>query len=582
MLFQFSIVGRDLANNYDENIHMTDTELSSADVVNAQSLGKAAQTVLYIGSEDDASCDIVRQWCDYTRRNFVQYNSLDEYTPLGGGGKALLLCLSGKSVTTSGQVDALSAMVQDGQDVLLCDMPDTAMLRQLPILRALLGIRSIESESVELIGIHLFSGFLLGDEVIYSMEEESENHNKEIHLFAPWYTRLSGTKSYMAGMLADEDVENEDRPSLIWRNSYGKGRVFVINGPYMQDETGLGILSAALHEMQEYTLYPVVNAQNLSVANFPILALENTNELMDIYARDMHHLQSNLMWPDMILSAGRGRYKLTSFLSPRYNYNEQADLQTGTLIFYLKQFREQSAEAGLSLDYMPGTTLQDKLNEDQVFFDSSDSKFPYSAAYIGSTDKEAFEATQPQGILENIRTITGTWDNTDILSYCTDTITAQKATADGFEHTYQQDLRVRAIETALGYSNILLDMKRIAWPEEDDFHWEVLSEIYSSNINTHWRPFYDFEKTTLTESDERVRSFFALDYAEKRKKNTISVEIKNDGESWFLLRTHAEKIKSITGGDYTKVENDVYLIHATEKSVQIELEQWQKKRYYVQ
>lgn len=585
MLFQFSIVGRDLANNYDENIHMTDTKLTRADVIDAQSLGKNAQTVLYIGSESDAACRVVREWCGYTKRNFVRYNSLEEYAPANDSkSRPLLICITTKAVATVDQIGKLINMVREGQDVLFCDVPDSNMLTQLPGFRDLLGIRRVASESVELTGIHLYPGFLLGGEVIYSMEEEAEKFNQEIHLSAAWYLRLSGTKCYMAGLLADESIDNEDLPALIWRNSYDLGRVFVVNGPYMQDTTGLGILSAILHELQDYTLYPVVNAQNLSVANFPILASENTDELMDIYARDMYHLQSNLMWPDMILSAGRGGYKLTSFLTPRFNYSERADLKTDTLIFYLKQFREQSAEAGLSMDYQPGITLQDKLAEDQAFFDSSDSKFPYSAAYVEEADKEFFAASKPQGILENLRTITGEWDDTDILSYCNDNVTAQGVTADGFDHTYLQDLRVRAIETALGYCNILLDMKKIAWPEEDEPHWEVLSEIYSSNINTHWKPFYDFDKTTLTESDERVRSFFALDYADKRKDSTVTVEIKNDGEgeNWFLLRTHAEDIKSITGGDYSKVEEDVYLIHATEKSVQIELEQWQKKRYFLQ
>ena len=60
------------------------------------------------------------------------------------------------------------------------------------------------------------------------------------------------------------------------------------------------------------------------------------------------------------------------------------------------------------------------------------------------------------------------------------------------------------------------------------------------------------------------------------------VEVVNGGdEHWFILRTHAEKIRDITGGDYVEIEEDVYLIHAEEKNLQIELEPWENKQFFL-
>lgn len=581
ILFQFSLLIQDFTNQYDVNIYLTETELTRASEWSEHLAGDSTQTVLYIGSGDDAEARIIRQWCGYAKRRFEQCDSLDDYARPDDGGP-VLLCLTGKAVTTTRQADALSDMVQAGQNVLFCDVPGAVRLTRLQELQTLLGIREVAQEQVELTGIKLFPGFFLGGEVIYSMEDEEEKTGRESSLSAPWYLRLSGTKVYMVGMLEDEEIENEDLPPLIWRNSHGSGRVFAVNGPYMRDETGLGILSAVLYELQDYELYPVVNAQNLSVANFPDFALENTEAMTELYSRDMRRLQMDLMWPNLITAANKGKYQMTCFLAPRLDYSTKDSRQADDLTFYLQQFRERSAEAGLSMDYLPDGSLEKKLTEDQAFFDSSSSTYSYSAAYVGSGEREAFLSADPQGILQNIRTVTGVWDDADLLFYCTDTTVAQGVTADGFTHPYLQDLRVRAIETALAYSNILLDMKRVSWPEEDDPHWEILSESFSSNINTYWNPFADFEKTTLTESDEKVRAFLATDYRDARQEDAITLEItSSDSSQWFLLRTHAETVSSLTGGDYVEIEEDVYLIHALEKTLQIGLKARQNSQYYL-
>ena len=581
ILFQFSVLSRDFVNDYDENVFLTEMKLTGESAWNEQSANDTTQTVVYIGSENDAPARIIRQWCRYTKRCFAQCDSLENYVRPENG-NTVLLCLTRETVTSTAQADALSSMVQEGQNVLFCDMPEAENLTWMSSLRNLLGIKKIVQDEVELTGIKLFPGFLLGGEVIYSVEEEEEKLDQEIHISAPWYKRTSGTKSYMIGMLEDEDVENEDLPSLIWRNSHGKGRVFVVNGPYMQDETGLGVLSAIMYELKDYDIYPVVNAQSLSVASFPDFALENTENMTKIYERNMKQLQMNLLWPGIIASANKGNYNMTCFFAPQLDYTTTSDLLTDDLTFYLKQFREQNAEAGLSFDHLAGVSLEDKLIADQAFFNASNNAYSYGSAYVGSDEKDAFLTMKPLGITKNIRTITGVWEDEDVLSYCTDNIVAQGVTANGFTHPYQQDLRIRAIETSLAYSNILLDMKRISWPEEDDPHWEILSERFSSNINTYWNKFTVFDKTTLLESDERTRAFFALDYNDIRTEDTVTLGItRGVGDHWFILRTHDESIEDIVGGDYVEIEKDVYLIHTAEKNLQIELKERQNKQYYL-
>lgn len=580
ILFQFSILSRDVLNNYNDNVYAEETNLTRAEAWSEQSASDATETVVYIGGKDDAAAKIIRQWCGYSKRLFAQFDLIDDYFQQEVKNPTLI-CLDGEAVTDALQINDLRAMVRNGQNVLFCNIPQTQLITHNLLLMELLGIRQVAEEQTELTGIHLFPGFLLGGEAIYTVKEEEEKLNSEVRMSAPWFLRLSGTKCYMAGTLEDDAVENEDLPPLIWRNSFGLGRVFVVNGPYMQDETGLGILSAITYELRDYVLYPAVNAQNLSVANFPVFAEENTDELTKIYARDLSDIQSSLMWPGLILAANRENYRMTCFLTPQLDYSAKNKSKPDQLTFYLKQFREQNTEAGLSLDHLPGIDLADKLTEDQSFFDSSYVDYPYNIAYVGSKEKEDFLAAGQQGVLKNIHSVTGVWNDADLLSYCTDTILAQGITANGFTHSYLQDLKVRGIQTAIGYSNILLDMKYVAWPEDVTQHWERLSKAFSSNINTYWKPFSEFEKTTLSESDSRVRSFLSLDYTDVRNDDTITANITGDGSHWLILRTHDEKISGITGGEYTEIEDNAYLIYTEESSVQIELDKRQNKQYYL-
>lgn len=597
-LFQFSLWVRDFGSNYNTNVHLSESTVTQSDswtpnrtgVSAGPSLGTpegppagaAMETVVYIGSGEKTAADIVKQWGTYSKRQVVQYNSIEEYAQ-SGGDAPLLLCIDGSEISTNEQVSLLSMMAMKGQSMVFCDFPDVATLEQMPAFRDLLGIQTVEAETVELTGIKLFSGFLLGGEAIYQATTEKEQEMQDLTLTVPWFLIRSGSKTYMVGLLEDETIKNEELPALIWRNSYGNAHVYVVNGPYMYDETGLGILSAIAYEMQSYELYPVVNAQNLSVVNFPDFALENTEEMTEIYARDLRRLQMDLLWPNLIASANKGDYKMTCFMTPQMDYTVQGTLMPEDLTFYLKQFREQGAEAGLAMDYLPGVDLREKLERDLAFFADAGNEYEYGAAYINREELNVLVELSKEDLLDSIRTVTGIREATDaILTYYSDTILDQGVTADGFKHTYSQDLRARALETALGYSNILLDMSKVTWPEEDEPHWEVLYDTFSSNINTFWKPFTAFDKTTISESDSRVRNFLSLDYADSRDGDSIIVDISNrSGETYFLLRTHGESVQDMTGGTCREIEQGTYLICAQEDRLEIKVERDDQPIYYL-
>ena len=50
---------------------------------------------------------------------------------------------------------------------------------------------------------------------------------------------------------------------LTYGTEFQRYKKIKVNGDYLTDIEGLGILDGFLYEMQEFTVYPVVNAQNI-------------------------------------------------------------------------------------------------------------------------------------------------------------------------------------------------------------------------------------------------------------------------------------------------------------------------------
>ena len=124
----------------------------------------------------------------------------------------------------------------------------------------------------------------------------------------------------------------------------------------------------------------------------------------------------------------------------------------------------------------------------------------------------------------------------------------------------------------MGYSNVLLDMKHVFWPEEGEETWSRFSRKVSANLYTYWKKFQKFQDTTASVCDRKIRDFLALDYNYERKENIIHLALKNtEGNISFILRLQGEEIADVSGGIYVELEEDVYILRTTAQNVEIQL-----------
>ena len=580
-LFQFSMVLRDRQNTYDVNSNLTARTADGKNAWEKQKIDLTAKIetdrnyVLFVGDASGAMAQSVERWCDYAKWNFAQCNSMDEFTQklekLPG-----MLILESEKYALGDHLKELEKLIRKGVIIVFGCLENPQNIENNEELQDFLGIYKVASEKTELTGVKLFEGLLLGGEVVYETPKEAEEKERQdLQLEAPWYQVGSGTKTYMVGLLdqtkMNRSVNNEDLPTIIWRNGIEGGSVFAVVGDYMKDSTALGLLDGMVAEASEYYLYPVVNAQNLSMVNFPAFANENNEKMAELYGQQVTGIGRDIMWPSLVSIVEKGGLKMTCFMQPQADYQDEAGADSKDLVFYLKQMKEQSAEAGLSLQYKKADSLKEKLDQDAEFFQKADSSYQYGAAFTEEQNLDQVKDLMDTELLKNVNTLVCEYTEQEpVISYYTDEVTLQTVTSDGMNYHYSDDIRMRSIQSALGYTNVMLNMQDIFWPERETDRWQIMQKHFSSNLLTYWKNFTVFDSTTLSESNTRTRTFLNLDFAQSRTENEITLQTSEPG-SWFILRTHGEEIADVEGGTWTEIEEGAYLIQAAEPMIRIQV-----------
>lgn len=595
-MFQFTGVMKEQLSEYESNEYADDTTTSfqRSDAFLAEQTSADACEVIYVGEAGGAEESVVKTWCSYRKRTFFCSSSLALLDSLQDDALQVLV-VDGSKVTSEEEVAVLRREAQMGVTVIFATLPQSSVIREYRDLRELLGIRAVIADEIPLAGMHLFSGFLLGGEEIYEVTEPGEEERQDMNPSVPWYTTGAGTKTYMVGTLSDETIEqtvddeiraqyvgmeeeaakNSLLPAILWRNSVDTAKIFCVNGDYLADISAVGILDAMMGETYDYDIYPVINAQNLVIADLPAFVSENEEEMQKRYSQSAQAVYQEIVWPSLTSIASRTGAKMTCMMTPQFTYTDEEEPDGENVTYYLKRLKEEHAEAGLSADSREGIPLSEKIKQDQTFWQTYAPSYRFLSLYADGVKSIGEESALP----EEIRTVALGSGASEAVGYLNENVTLQPSTSSGIRHTFLDDFKVKCMETALGYSNITLDLYSVTYPEGDEDSWEKMSKKIAANLGTYWKAYEAFDATTLTESDVRIRRFLALDYKQQRAGNVITLSLEHrEDAAWFLLRLHGEKVTEVAGGSFEEIEDGVYLILAEEDEVSVEVqtgETWQ-------
>ncbi len=579
-MFQFTGVAKQALNEYSRNDYEDNgalsLEASSMYRVDGEPSGGMLPGerpyILFVGGRDSEDLkQVVLWWCTYSKRGFEECGGLGEYT-MEGKTLPQAAVIDGESLELAAALPVLEEMTKKGIHLIFARLPKTEELMANQDFRDFLGIRNIYQESVEISGIHLFSGFFLGSEKIYE-EKPDEEERMDLELRVPWYMTGSGTKTYIMGLVGEEgEYQNEMLPAIVWRKSAGDAKIFCVNGDYASDMSGMGFFSAMMADADTFEIYPVINAQNLTVANFSGFADENGQELVDLYSQSQTALYRELIWPAIVSITRKSNFHMTLMAAPQLDYGDGNEPDASVFPYYLKLLKEEYGEAGVSLDAAFPIDPGEKAARDETFYREGAEGYGLLALY--AEDGDVLGGIHRTSYLSKIRTVAALpKEGTPPVDYILEKLTLQNVTDVAQEHTYRDDLSLMGMETALGYTNILLDVKHVSYPRSSEDHWERLSRSISENVCTFWKDYECFDATTLSESDARIRRFLALDFRAGRQEDSIVLQC-NDvgGPVWFLLKVNGETAGRIQGGTMEELGGGYYLVETEGPEVVIELE----------
>lgn len=575
ILFQFSNLSAIYTSEAMKNKNAEkELQITAEQTVQKENLkNEANYSTAIVGKFTYTEANIAEEWCLYTKRTYSRFDTLEAFME-NASNHCNLLITGSECIKTEDDVTILKRLSKSGIHIILTSLPDISFIEGSEDFRQLTGIRDIYQPSYKLNGITLYEGFLLG----------GKTHYKKFRDSVPYFYLKSGTKTYITGKVRHQKklgIKNEELPPVIWRNQNENSFIFVVNYDFFQDHTGLGMLSAMFSETQEYYIYPIVNAQNIVFQNFPYLSNENSKTISERYYHSSKSFYENVLWPDIVSILNATGDKFSGMIAPKMEYSDKTqDVYPNSVSFYFKQNEKISGDLGISGDQMDSYSYYDtklkydskimnKLAPEYIFtiFSPGDMPETVYSKYLDNTDNDS--------ILRNVRTlITKKETNKEpILSFYNNEIVAMKNTIDGFSHTNAEDLYLRSIETALGYSSVSLDFTRVLYPESKKDDWTKLSKNLSRYLETYWRTFRkSFSQLTVSQTDENIRKFFATDYSTYRRKHTINLSVTNFQDSaFFMLNLNNERVVSISGAEFVEIERGRYLITATSKDVSIEV-----------
>lgn len=548
-------------------------ELLTADRLNLEGglpLSSGKQAAIFSGGEGDRTAELLIEWCVYNKYRYKLYTSLPEPYEL----RNYEVLLFGDFLISVRSCERLNGYAELGVTMIFTQLPDYGEMVLHKELSGFFGIRAGVMEEVLAEGFKVFSGFMINRERIYH-KGDFYGEEDDSAVRAPYYSLAAGYEVYSVGLFEKQamlGVKDEELPPLLWRTRTGKALLFVINCDIYRGSSLLGVLSGFMAQEGDCYVYPIVNAQTISLLNYPYFSKENEEKMQQLYSRSSEAVARDLLWPNIIQILKNYGNSYSFFLSPQLDYRDGIEPTDGFVEFYLQQIRKLPGNLGLSLGQVSNTGLKDMLSEGEIFLDPYMKMEELCAVYTAEFSQEEVKELLDHRLLRNISLIMSEYREGDkLIDYLGEEHLSVKFNMDGYRHETWDDLRMICVENALGMCNQKVDIKRVIFPEDSRDEWNYLSLRWSKG-DTYYRDYSKLDRVSVNELEKRVRRFLALDYTYQYDENQVEIKIDPfEEEAFFVLRINSKRIDAVENGTAEKITEDSYLIKALEGRVRIVL-----------
>lgn len=510
-------------------------------------------------ADDAASVNVLnmQEWCMYNRFRYQVYTQLPAAAELADC-RAVLF---DTPVSDAQALETLRAWADMGIDMIFMQLPSYQELQAAPDAADFYGIDGFVQEALPLRGMYIFEDFFIGGERLYTIGDIYGESDDDVPQTMPYYSLRPGYLLFVQAVAQDESIDYQDLPGLVWRTSTGAANVFVANTDLFGGKNLPGFLTACLSQTETFHVYPVVNAQTISVVDFPMLADENAGEMNALYSRSAEALGRDVLWPSIVKILKNYGSKFNFFMATELDYSD-AIRPSGELIsFYRQEIERQSGTMGLSLQQYSDMPIEVLCTDNAAFLAQNMPDYRFTAACVTGEQLQALAEGEhlPEPLGRVSLLMTDLKEDAPLMSFLGEETVAVAFTTDGYVHETLDDLRLLCIENALGMNNQKVELSRAFYPQNGE-DWNALNLRWSRN-DTYQKPYRGLIPVTIYGLEERVRTFLALDYSTSMAGDVITLEVTNGVENTsFVLRLHHHRILEVEGGSCSELSSTAYLL----------------------
>ncbi len=361
-------------------------------------------------------------------------------------------------------------------------------------------------------------------------------------------------------------VESVDGIPIIYSNRYDKGEAVVINGTILEDKDAGGLFVAALCELQDQMIYPIIGSKVVFLDGFPPINDLNDSNTFRLYGRSEESFLRDILWPDLLSYATRYELKYTANILGIIPDNYDIELINERMLTYLfKEIIKYSGEIGIAGDHSSiynfdreqVKTLYRYLKNDFPNYEFS----AYTVMY-GKVENDDLEALRD--IFEGFDVVRGFYSGdpkTQTLQNFgeEETFITFPTVSSGYtkENGTFFDFLSGVSEYGVISHSFKISELISATSREDG--WDSLKEEYHDLNQSMFGKTPWLYSATLSEAASRTKAYNRLEMCAVDVENGMQVYCNNfmEGQKFFIKSDR--EVRKVVNGSFNKI-NDVYYV----------------------
>jgi len=393
---------------------------------------------------------------------------------------------------------------------------------------------------------------------------------------------------------------------ILWQCDYGLGHFVVINSDQFNNKSDRGVIGAGYSLLEEVFIYPVINSSMYFIEEFPSPIRTGSEDFITKqYGRDVQNFFINIWWPNIQQLSRDFDLKYTGVFLETFNdtvtppFNRQPENEEyqyfGGLIldgggeigvngYNHVPFCPSDINTNRELDY-PDWPSQEAM-ELSVYEVYSFTKYLFPenkiSTYVPPSNVLCDEARQflPQ-IMPDLQVISSLYlPGEGGLAYEQEFSEAQDGIIEvprivgGYElsdYLWWAALNELSLHYVNSYYFSPVDVLSDA--EDGQKGWEYLYGKLQGYVSWLKGSAPSLRNSTALEGAMAVQRFSRVALKTQQVTGGYEINLGNFyDESWLMMRSSSNPV-SISGGEITKVTQNLYLIHAKESEILIKFEE---------